>query len=252
MVIIFVFYIMAKMLLIAIMGFNAVTICANTYRYKMDSLFVGLTGILFVGNWFSDDGNVTKFIQPENFDSKKIKPVDCNVLLNKLYANPIYKFTQYIKDKYNPNVKHLYIACLIIGIILLIIAIEEEHRVYDIREYEDYRNRKIREYIPKPGKHSPYREITKYVYMVIVCGYLTYVFTYYGFYITLQNNLYIDGMYNMSIWQVIALGFKNMDDVWLLYIAVAFCILLWVCHLVDYIKFDIQMAKHGYSTMNAG
>ena len=42
MVIIFVFYIMAKMLLIAIMGFNAVTICANTYRYKMDSLFVGL------------------------------------------------------------------------------------------------------------------------------------------------------------------------------------------------------------------
>lgn len=82
--------------------------------------------------------------------------------------------------------------------------------------------------------------------MVIVCGYITYVLTYYGFFITLQNND-IEGMYNMSIWQVLKLGPK---DAGLLYMMVGFCILLWACHLVDYIKFDIQMAKHGYSKMN--
>lgn len=238
------FYIMGKIIQIFVMGFNAVTICANTYRYKMDSLFVGFTGMLFVNNWFSEKSNVTTALQPKYFP--KTAYVDCNVLLNRVYANPIYKFTQYIQNKYHPDIKHLYIACLIIGIILLIIAIEEEHRVYDIREYKDYRDRTIREYIPKPGRHSPYREITKYIYMVIVCGYITYVLTYYGFFITLQNND-IEGMYNMSIWQVLKLGPK---DAGLLYMMVGFCILLWACHLVDYIKFDIQMAKHGYSKMN--
>lgn len=234
------------MVQIILMGFNFLTVSANTYRFKLDSFFVGLMGMLFVGNWFSDDGNVTKFIQPENFDDKGVKYVDCNVLLQRLYKNPIYKFTQYIKDKYNPNVKHLYIACFLVGVILLIIAIIEEKRVYDTKEFNNNSHMgKI--FYPKPGKHSYYREIFKYVYMVIVCGYFSYVSIAYGYYVTLQINTKIDGLYNIPIPKILTYGF---DTAFFLYVPIIFSAFLWICHLADYISFDVQKKKYGYITKN--